>query len=170
MGYTHYWDLNGEVGPKQREQMRVASWELQMLIDKLPEHSTSAGGYYTDEPLRICGGDGTGKAEITDRFIRFNGDAKKGNDYETFSFDIENIEWTFCKTARRPYDFVVCLALICLANNIEGFKFSSDGGMDDWKPVLDFYLTKTKREPTENLKISVLSVLGAYDGVAAEIR
>jgi hypothetical protein len=163
MGYTHYWDLNGQVTNKQKEQMKTAVWELNLLLDRLPKHSTSAGAYYEEEVLRICGGDGTGKAVITDEFINFNGDASKSTDYESFYFNINNAEPAFCKTARLPYDFVVCLTLLCLANNIEGFKFGSDGGLDDWKPAVDFYLDKTAREISANLKESVLGVLGAYD-------
>ena len=163
MGYTHYWDLKGEVTPETKKQMKTAVWELNLLIDRLPGTTDTAGGYYADEPLKICGGDGTGKPNITDEVICFNGCAKDGNDYESFYFNINNVEWTFCKTARKPYDFVVCLALICLTNNLEGFKFSSDGGLDDWKPAVDFYFDKTGREVTENLKDSMLSVFGVYD-------
>jgi hypothetical protein len=56
--------------------------------------------------------------------------------------------WNFCKTARKPYDLLVCCALISLANNYpeKVFSFSSDGHFQDWQPAIDFYTRITNRK------------------------
>lgn len=153
MGYTHYWDLKPT--DQTREQVKIAFSEVENLFDKLPQHSTSAGGYYVDEPLRLKGGTGTGKIEINHEVLIFNGDAKQGLDHETFYFDLNEMsDFNFCKTARKPYDFAVCVALLAMANHIDGFKFSSDGTLADWKPAIDFYNEKVGYI-SENLKVQV---------------
>jgi hypothetical protein len=115
------------------------------MLTLLPKHSETAGGHFRNEELILRGSDGTGKPEITDTFINFNGYKRKHLDHETFY-----IEWSkeffkdwggfcFCKTARKPYDMFVCLCLLSLANHITGFEFSSDGDKDDWEPAIEFY-------------------------------
>lgn len=111
----------------------------------MPEHSETAGGHFHTERIVLCGSDGTGKPQISDTIICFNGNKRKHLDHETFY-----IEWSkeyfkewgsfgFCKTARKPYDMAVCLALLSLANHVTGFEFSSDGDRDDWEPAIEFY-------------------------------
>lgn len=159
MGYTHYWNLKKPT-KKTKEQVKTAFDEIAILFDKLPQNSTSAGGYYVDEPLRLHGGDGTGKMHINSEALIFNGDAKQSLDHETFYFDITNLsDFEFCKTARKPYDFAVCVALLAMANHIEGFTFSSDGELEDWKPAIDFYNEKVGYI-SENLKTNVCKLTG----------
>ena len=111
-----------------------------LLKRNLPENSPTAGAHYSEYPVIIRDGLGKGYPEITEEIIRFNGDESKGLDHETFVFEFkEEDQSDFCKTARKPYDVFVCLCLISLANNLEGFSFSSDGGEDDWQPAFDLY-------------------------------
>jgi hypothetical protein len=43
----------------------------------------------------------------------------------------------FCKTARKPYDLIVCGALIVAAKHASEYvKVSSDGEVSDWRPAL----------------------------------
>jgi len=162
MGYTHYWDLKTPTA-STREQVKTAFAEVAILFDKLPANSTSAGGYYVDEKLRLFGGNGTGKMHINDEALIFNGDAKQSLDHETFYFDITNLsEFNFCKTARKPYDFAVCVALLAMANHIDGFEFSSDGGIEDWKPAIEFYNEKVGYI-SENLKLQVNKLTNLVD-------
>jgi hypothetical protein len=154
MGYTHYWDLK-KTTENTREQVKTALTEVANLFDKLPKHSNSAGGFYEDEPLRLRGGVGDGKMHIDHECVIFNGDAKQSLNHETFYFDITNLtEFNFCKTARKPYDFAVCVALLAMANHIEHFEFSSDGTLADWKPAIDFYNERVGYI-SENLKLQV---------------
>jgi hypothetical protein len=157
MGYTNYWNLKKKT-KKTAEQVKIAFNEVAILFDKLPQISTNAGGYYTDEPLRLRGGDGTGKMHISDDALIFNGDAKQlGGCHETFYIDLTNSETLLnasCKTIRKPYDFAVCVALLAMANHIDGFTFSTDGDLEDWKPAIDFYNTHIGYI-SENLKLNV---------------
>jgi len=154
MGYTHYWDFKKV--PTQESIWRAVT-EIEVLLNNLPEQSTSAGGYYNEHPIKICGGLGKGKPQIDTNLISFNGTEKGDLGHETFYVDFtETSGFNFCKTARKPYDFAVCLALISLANHIEGFGFSSDGDVEDWQPVIKYY-EKFNNNPSENLKKSISS-------------
>ena len=62
-----------------------------------------------------------------------------GLDHESFFLTPETTNWNFCKTARKPYDLLVCAVLLS-AYNILGYELSSDGGFEDWQPAIDFYL------------------------------
>ena len=151
MGYTHYWDINSEVKENEKEQVIN---EVKKLHKNLPEYSETAGGCYNDTPIKIVGGLGDGEPVFNDKVIWFNGEDENG--HETFLINFENVtsDW-FCKTSRKPYDMLVCLTLISLANNIEGFSFSSDGWIEDWKPAFDFYrkhIGKTKFKINKFLK------------------
>jgi hypothetical protein len=125
MGYTHYWNLKKK-GQNYDQEFLNVKLDIDRILRVVPN----------DIVLRS--GDGTGKPEFKKEFICFNGDGSKGLDHETFYFDGQT-DFSFCKTARKPYDFVVCLILISLYNNIEGFDFSSDGDEDEWKPIFEFY-------------------------------
>lgn len=59
-------------------------------------------------------------------FIRFNGVGDDG--YETFWFDSTTTNFSFCKTARKPYDLVVCKVLWLLKKYFgDTLELSSDG-------------------------------------------
>jgi hypothetical protein len=142
MGYTHYWEYKTVKEDTYKEDTLRVLFEITLMLEQLPEYSETAGSYYNDESIELRGGMGEGKPEFSHKRIWFNGNKEKGLDHETFLFEFNKKpvdEWPFCKTARKPYDFVVCLCLLSLANNLKGFKIFSDGNMDDWKPAIDFY-------------------------------
>lgn len=156
MGYTHYWEFKTPT-ENYTEQKKKALMEIEVLLERMPKHSNSAGSYYANELLKIKGGDGEAKFELNGRDLWINGDAKDGFDHETFYVNLETpgVNFDFCKTARKPYDFVVCTMLLSLANHLENFEFSSDGDKDDWKPVVDFYLKENNNYISDNLKKSL---------------
>lgn len=163
MGYTHYWDLKNATDDFQK-QFRIVVSEVTVLKERLPEHSLSAGGYYKDEPLKIFGSCGKSKPEITNDHICFNGDARNDLWHEDFYLGINSRkEFNFCKTARKPYDFFVCLVLISAANHIDGFEFSSDGGYKDWAEVLDFYKDFNDYYISDNLKLNLIKNFPNYN-------
>jgi hypothetical protein len=125
MGYTHYWNLPKK-GKNYEQEMIYVSMDIKRILEIVPK----------DIVLR--GGDGTGEPEFYKELICFNGDGSKGLDHETFYFDGVT-DFSFCKTARKPYDIVVCLVLLCLYNNITGFDFSSDGDREEWEPIIQMY-------------------------------
>lgn len=141
MGYTHYFKNEGHEDDKKNFLKVVA--EAKKLYDNLPEHSESAGGYYAEEPLKLFGGHGEGEPVFNENSIIFNGDASKDLDHETFAVYPKPFH-DFCKTARKPYDLMVCAVLISMKRHMKNFTYTSDGsgtvgGTDDWKPAKDFY-------------------------------
>jgi len=145
MGYTHYWT------PKEFNQKQWNKFlnTVVKLKDNLPKHTDTAGGYTEDQPLLIGGNEPNEKAIFDDKMIWFNGQTPKklrdeGWDLGHETFLIENInvggknEWNFCKTARKPYDLLVCSCLIT-AGKILKFDISTDGTLKDWKPAFDYY-------------------------------
>lgn len=93
----------------------------------------------------IRGGFGEGTPMINESQVWFNGDEKTGMSHETF-----NIQWfpsggsakDFCKTARKPYDLLVCVSLLAFNHAIDNpdvFSFSSDGDNADWEDAKDLF-------------------------------
>jgi hypothetical protein len=140
IGYTHYWNLNRKkVTP---EQFYKAVEEIKKIYANLPKRTNSAGGNYPKHLVKIMGGLGKGEPVFNETKIWFNGNAKNSTEHETMMINLkEDDAWDFCKTARKPYDLLVCCSLIALANNLptDDFSFSSDGGTSDWQPALDLY-------------------------------
>ena len=120
MGYTHYWDFNPTKieFEKTRQTFKKVADEVNKMHNTLPSFSESAGGCYKNEPIVIKGGSGEGKPIINDSNFWFNGDGSNNLDHETFCIDVmqSDDKWNFCKTARKPYDLLVCCTLISLAN------------------------------------------------------
>lgn len=81
---------------------------------------------------QIKGPSGTGRPEIGNDAIRFNGDASKGEDHESFILEREGNGFQFCKTARKPYDRYV-KAVLVVANMIApgALDISCDGDNED---------------------------------------
>lgn len=137
------------------------SKEINYLLKNLPKFSLSAGDYYKENKIVIKGGLGKGKPTVTESKIWLNGDESKDLDHETFALDLfesspmyrENYDmekgvFGFCKTARKPYDLVVCVSLLIIKEHLkEDFGFSSDGGVDDWGHALSLYSKLFNRKP-----------------------
>jgi hypothetical protein len=156
MGYTHYWNYKEPKTIDAPNSIKALK-EMKKMLLHLPSRCTTAGGHYENESIIIKDGVGKGSPVLSVPEILFNGDASKGLDHETFAIQLgSRIDFDFCKTARKPYDFFVCVCLISLANNLDGFEFSSDGGFDDWKPAIDFYNDMFGDSISDNLKKVIL--------------
>lgn len=136
MGYTHYWTPKNANKETWMKFLKVA----RELKKNLPKTSETAGGYHSDNPIVIRGGMGTGPAEFKGDGIWFNGNEAKGLDHETFMISPTKSDWNFCKTARKPYDLLVCAVLIA-AHEYLGYEVSSDGDLEDWLPAIEYYST-----------------------------
>jgi len=151
MGYTHYWRINrNKVTP---EQFHKAVEEIKKIYAKLPKRTNSAGGCYPNHHVKIMGALGKGEPIFNETKISFNGNAKNGTYHDTMHIELNDSHpYDFCKTARKPYDLLVCCSLIALANNLptDDFSFSSDGNAKDWQPALDLY-TEIIGEPKANV-------------------
>lgn len=125
MGYTHYWTQTRDFTP---EQMGDIAASVRRII------------HYA--PCDICGphGDEGSRPDLTKECIALNG--RDENSHETFYFTAkreldgyqtpDQLGWSFCKTARKPYDVVVTACLTFLQADY-GFEVSSDGDIEDWE-------------------------------------
>jgi len=99
MGYSHYWELDKKVKELPIELVNDIKVIIEKNIDVLD------GDYTADKGLLL-----------------FNGEPA----HETFY--VEPYENGFCKTARKPYDLVVCKALLLMKYHLKDLvDISSDG-------------------------------------------
>lgn len=146
MGYTHYWTLKKEANDPVRFKEAIELFKKLWAAapktitgeawDKV--NQTWVKKRFKKEKL-LKGGLGKGEPTITDTCLRFNGDAEYELDHETFSIGLDSFNddwcrqdngdvWDFCKTARKPYDLAVCLALMAFKDVFgDDFEYSSDG-------------------------------------------
>ena len=119
MGYTHYWEF--KAAPKDLEN-GAEKW------NKAVETIKSGLKAVKEMGIEICNGVGKDKPIINGKEIIFNGTEKGGLDHETFYIPFNAGGWNFCKTARKPYDLLVCIALLAFKEAFgEDFSYSSDG-------------------------------------------
>lgn len=116
MGYTHYWK-SMKIGKTVWQSITT---DVKKLFKNLPDG------------LEIAGGDGTGEPIVNDSDIILNGVESKDEDYETFYFSIVGTDFSFTKTARRPYDIVVQAVLIIIKHHSNEINVSSDGEFEEW--------------------------------------
>jgi len=138
MGYTHYWTYNPNA-IKDTEELRKKFLQAVKLIQK---------AHKLINKEKICvirGGLGEGTPMINESQVWFNGDEKTGMDHETFSikwYPEKGIARDFCKTARKPYDILVCFSLLAFKhafNDYKVFHFSSDGDNSEWEEAKDLF-------------------------------
>ena len=146
MGYSHYF-------PQQKEcpldQWAAFKADVLRLYDQRPDTFESAGSTAV-ERLTLC--DGSGEIELTKstqlfrtfteaegETLFFNGDDREGRGeaYETMMLTQHYTpEFSFCKTARRPYDWFVVACLLLAAHRCPGvWRIGTDGTPEDWLPV-----------------------------------
>ena len=141
MGYTHYWRFHRDKMTTEdiRNTFKAVSEEIKDIIDnQIPQ---------SKEILR--GGLGEGEPIINETEIWFNGESKLDMDYETFCITWKDeVPFGFCKTARKPYDLLVCLSLLSFLNHYGSniFQLSSDGNAEDWQEAVDLYNDVTGKE------------------------
>lgn len=155
MGYTHYYTFAPQSGKDYSTQFHNAYMDIKMALRCLPPRSHTAGGDY-QQAIILRGGDGYGEPTFDKKFISFNGDGQSTDDlsHETFcfSFDTSHKQDSFCKTARKPYDFMCCVCLLAFANRIDDMDISSDGYQEEWQPAIDFYEQNIGKLKPETLK------------------
>jgi hypothetical protein len=124
MGYTHYWDTK-KWSKKDVEGYKTARPIIQDILNRY----ASIIQFEHDQQQ---------KPVANTKQIRFNGIGEEG--HETFLFHVRknqgytrndgtkyNTTFNFTKTARKPYDIVVCEALLVLKAHMPGLSISSDG-------------------------------------------
>ena len=120
MGYTHYWRRSDDFADKTWLHLR--SIAIDLMINCEPE---------------IAGWNGTELPLIDDEVISFNGlDDEAGKNFTLYRGLRDG--FSFCSTARKPYDVVVT-ALLIAAQNLQPMAIlvTSDGEAQDWVAGLE---------------------------------
>jgi hypothetical protein len=117
MGYTHYM--------KNKPAFTDAEWK---------QFRAKAREIFKNSPVPLgngCGDEGS-KPMFGASRIMFNG---VGDDsYETCCVDRDEMEFEFCKTARKPYDSVVVAIYKAVRDILPSTELSSDGGKEIFNP------------------------------------
>lgn len=164
MGYTNYYELKRHnLSTKDFDKIVKDVKIIEDYIKNNVVISKNAGGQYT-ERVTLHDGMGCGKGVLyigetqnnktRIKEIFFNGDAKQGLDHEGFGIRSGAQNDSFCKTARKPYDLVVCMVLLSLQYHVNTSKVSSDGNIEDWEHAIDLW---KELFPERNLEIFGLS-------------
>jgi hypothetical protein len=126
MGFTQYWDLKHRV--------------MKGGFDKIVEDVKRIEAFLLEKKdLKLFDLNGDEEGIVyTEDFFGFNGDASKGEDHETFAFEVGHKGFHFCKTARKPYDLAVCLCLLTIKFHLKETKISSDGEKE-FIPIFSLY-------------------------------
>lgn len=131
MGYTHYWRKARAATPGEWDNFTGAVRAI-LAVPSL----SGLVQYESDDASPVQADSNT---------VRFNG---KGDDgHETFVIGPEACDFDFCKTARKPYDLVVCLVLLAAQATLP-CKVSSDGDWsDEWQRARLLYREIFGKEP-----------------------
>lgn len=142
VGYKHCYK---QVKSASERQWRKITTDVLTLLDNLPINSESAGAHYAEYALIVT--DGTGRPGtlpvVSDTEIVLNGISGKVDlSHETlFVTKTKNriSDADYCRTARKPYDLVVCGVLIVLQKHASGvWRISTDGTLEDWDPAREW--------------------------------
>lgn len=132
MGFTHYWDMSRDISERNFKKLTKDMKLIEEFLKDSDKLDKLTGGMYKDVTLHFANGDGKTVLYDEEQFC-FNGDGSKGLDHESMHIRLgANDSWTFCKTARKPYDLAVTLILMSLKYHIRSTKVSSDGNNEDW--------------------------------------
>jgi hypothetical protein len=164
MGYTSYLRR-----PKKLNSAKFKLFvkDVQKFLET-PLHGTSK--VYEQATCFIMGGNGEGSPVVNNDLVCFNGERGKFQDFSHETFAVERVfepyegqraengkYFTFCKTAQKPYDILVCMCLISLEYHFgDAVEVSSDGDLYDWEDAIALYEKITNREV--NLKMFQIAV------------
>lgn len=149
MGYTHYWTLKkakrGQSAQLEKDYQR-AILDCAKIVKAYYKANGGLSGYTAHTPLPFSVGAYGG--------LEVNG---KGDDAhepfvlrEHFSQNLERDGFSFCKTARKPYDAVVTACLIVLKYHLgDNIDVSSDGNCCDWVEGLELAKRVLKKKTLE---------------------
>ena len=141
MGYTHYWKFNSDYEIISEKWKEIIN-DFNKILDvetNIPENDKNDGTDGMTRLRNILEQDSDQRLEITDKEIRFNGREENDRGHETISLQRKSDKslqdptdkkyiFDFCKTARKPYDIVVCCLLVILKHRLGNMiEISSDG-------------------------------------------
>ncbi len=127
MGYTHYWrQTTNKALPKTK--WNAFQKDIKTVLDNLPENGVN--DYTREEPLSID------VKTNSDNVFHFNA-VEEEFQHECFYFERKHEDdFNFCKTARKPYDYMVIASLLLVEKHFpKKFEISSDGDVQEWSVV-----------------------------------
>lgn len=134
-----------QVKAATQKQWAKIKADVEKLLLTLPPVSESAGGKFSHFTLMIANAAGVPGTlpVVTDDEIALNGVEGK-IDLAHESLWITRAKNTvpdadYCRTARKPYDIVVCGVLLVLQHHAPGvWDISTDGTLEDWDPAREW--------------------------------
>lgn len=148
MGYTHYWDFKDDkLAQKDFDKILKDVKVIEKYFAENDIISENAGGYHNDNFAKLdknavaYRGWAVGNDLEEVDAISLNGDKTKDLDHENLYFQVGENTWSFCKTARKPYDLIVTLVLMSIKYNVRSTKVSSDGDNEDWEHAFRLFGT-----------------------------
>jgi hypothetical protein len=137
MGYTHYWYKIRNLNTIKFENLLD---DFSKLLDQSDEVNNIAEGdfhgeFYQDTQIQYNGiGDNQHETFFLERDtpkLEFEQWYEHGKNGKTHLFN-------FCKTARKPYDLLVCANLIIAKKKLgKEIIISSDGSNEEWQEAKD---------------------------------
>ena len=142
MGYTHYWTIQDITKPLMTSEI---AQDIQSIILASEVPIGDGDGGRDSQPL------------LEHDLVQLNGIGDES--HESLCYP-PNFKWNqgfrppeshgfaFCKTARKPYDVVVCAALLAIKHHLgDNVEINSDGKFDnEWQPAYRLYRRATRRE------------------------
>jgi len=185
MGFTHHYQFIKAPDKTQdgilafHRAMRLAKERIEMAKNLILKKSAEDPDYNrkrTDAELRLRSWNGKGEPEWVDTpkesFIAFNGNEDTGDNHESFYLNSKEATYMFTKTARKGYDYAVCVVLLCLACFFkENFVFRSDGSRPtftedpdcDWSIAFEVMKDKIKPEDlVEDRRVGLQDTRGMF--------
>ncbi len=127
MGYTHY--MRQKPGLNQKKFTEFAEYVEQLLST---DEAKEMLAFEYDQPNK--------PVKVTDQVIWFNGKGDEGHETLVIqrkvkaSGSVSGKAFSFCKTARKPYDkYVTACYLLAKIVFGEDVIISSDGEIEDWQ-------------------------------------
>lgn len=148
MGYTSYWSVLRLADDTEFDKKFAEAVEdIKALMKHNQEHLRI--------PVASWNGEEGTEPEITADVIAFNGVGE--DSHESFVVESKSSPFEFCKTDRKPYNLLVCVSLLMLAERLgsERFKFQSDGhwgDADGWDEAVAVYKVVTGRDISEETR------------------
>lgn len=123
MGYTHYFTQGKPVSDEQWQKFKH---DAQVVINHAQNNLNIV--------LMSNARDGV---ILNDERINLNGDERYDLDHETFHLLKNGSGFSFCKTARKPYDLVVASLLLLAHEHMpDTYNIRSDGDFNDWQDAM----------------------------------
>jgi len=137
---SYYFDITKRPGAIPWAQLML---DVQKFFRNLPtSDELSDMGYDVIHLPFLCGPMGDKKPICNTQRISFNGNAHEDSDYETFTLLSKKMDDN-CNTARKPYDFAVCVVLILAYTHLPGIvHIKCDGNTDNWIPIFNWVRQK----------------------------